>query len=82
MSNELIFALVCALAALGYGFVSVKWILGQPDGNERMREIAGAVQEGAQVTFTHDTWNYIHQQMDEHYQDKRVLGWYHTQATS
>ncbi len=47
MSPELIFALVCAAAALVYGFVSVKWILGQPEGNERMREIAGAVQEGA-----------------------------------
>ncbi len=47
MSSELIFALVCALAAIGYGVVSVKWILAQPEGNERMREIAAAVQEGA-----------------------------------
>jgi K(+)-stimulated pyrophosphate-energized sodium pump len=47
MSNELLFALVCAGVALAYGFVSVKWILAQPEGNERMREIAGAVQEGA-----------------------------------
>ncbi|MDJ0806185.1 MAG: sodium-translocating pyrophosphatase [Gammaproteobacteria bacterium] len=47
MSTELIFALLCAAAALAYGFVSVKWILAQPEGNERMREIAGAVQEGA-----------------------------------
>jgi len=47
MSTELLFALVSAAVALVYGIVSVKWILGQPDGNERMREIAGAVQEGA-----------------------------------
>ncbi len=47
MSPELIFALVCAVAALAYGLVSVKWILAQPEGNERMREIAGAIQEGA-----------------------------------
>jgi K(+)-stimulated pyrophosphate-energized sodium pump len=47
MSPELIFALVCAAAALVYGFVSVKWILAQPEGNDRMKEIAGAVQEGA-----------------------------------
>ncbi|RDH89368.1 MAG: sodium-translocating pyrophosphatase [endosymbiont of Seepiophila jonesi] len=47
MSNELIFSLVCAAAALAYGFVSVKWILAQPEGNDRMKEIAGAIQEGA-----------------------------------
>ncbi|WP_040820230.1 sodium/proton-translocating pyrophosphatase, partial [endosymbiont of Tevnia jerichonana] len=47
MSTELIFALACAAAALAYGFVSVKWILAQPEGNERMREIAAAIQEGA-----------------------------------
>jgi len=47
MNIELWFALACSLLAIGYGFVSVKWILSQPDGNERMREIAQAVQEGA-----------------------------------
>ncbi|MBT2970234.1 MAG: sodium-translocating pyrophosphatase [Candidatus Thiodiazotropha sp. (ex Ctena orbiculata)] len=49
VNTELIFALVCAIAALGYGFLSVKWILAQPEGNEKMREIAGAVQEGAKA---------------------------------
>ncbi len=47
MSLGLIFALLCALVAIGYGITSVKWILAQPEGNERMKEIAGAVQEGA-----------------------------------
>ncbi len=49
MSTGVIFALLCAAAALVYGAVSVKWILAKPDGNDRMREIAGAVQEGAQA---------------------------------
>jgi K(+)-stimulated pyrophosphate-energized sodium pump len=47
MSAGLVFALVCAIAALAYGFYSVSWILKQPDGNDRMREIAAAIQEGA-----------------------------------
>ncbi|MDP1705661.1 MAG: sodium/proton-translocating pyrophosphatase, partial [Sulfurimicrobium sp.] len=47
MSVGLLFALVCAGAALLYGAVSIKWILGLQTGNDRMREIAAAVQEGA-----------------------------------
>ncbi len=47
MSTSLIFALVCAAAALVYGAVSIGWILRKPTGNDRMREIAAAVQEGA-----------------------------------
>ncbi|MGA0115352.1 MAG: sodium-translocating pyrophosphatase [Burkholderiales bacterium] len=49
MTNGLIFALVCALAALVYGVVSIRWIVAQPDGNDRMREIAAAIQAGAQA---------------------------------
>ncbi len=43
------FALVCAVIAILYGAVSTKWILGLPTGNDRMREIQAAVQEGAQA---------------------------------
>ena len=49
MTTPLLFALVCAVLAILYGIVSSKWILAQPDGNDRMREIAAAVQEGAQA---------------------------------
>src|SRR5919205_2931926 len=49
MSPWLIFALVCAIAAIVYGAASIGWIMKKPSGNERMREIALAVQQGAQA---------------------------------
>jgi K(+)-stimulated pyrophosphate-energized sodium pump len=49
MTEGLIFALVCAIAALAYGVASIRWIIAQPDGNDRMREIAAAIQAGAQA---------------------------------
>src|SRR5262252_3278565 len=47
MSQGLLFAFVCAVIAIAYGAISIKWILALPAGNERMREIAAAVQQGA-----------------------------------
>jgi K(+)-stimulated pyrophosphate-energized sodium pump len=49
MDNGLIFAFACALVALAYGAWQTKWILAQPDGNDRMREIAAAIQAGAKA---------------------------------
>src|SRR3954454_23409821 len=45
--HAVLFALVCAAAAVAYGLGLTKWILGRPAGTERMQEIARAVQEGA-----------------------------------
>ena len=47
MSTELIFALACGFVAIVYGLYSRSWILAKPTGNERMQEIAAAIQEGA-----------------------------------
>ena len=50
MSNTaIILALACAGLALLYGAATAKWILSKPDGNDRMREIAAAVQAGAKA---------------------------------
>jgi K(+)-stimulated pyrophosphate-energized sodium pump len=42
-------ALACAIVAILYGIFSAGWIMKQPAGNDRMREIAQAVQEGAKA---------------------------------
>ena len=49
MSGGIIFALACAAIAILYGVVSIRWIVAQPDGNPRMREIAAAISEGARA---------------------------------
>ena len=47
MSAGLLFALACAVVAVLYGAVMTKWIVSLPAGNDKMQEIAKAIQVGA-----------------------------------
>ena len=42
-------ALLCSLVGLGFAYYLIRWVISRPAGNERMRQIAGAVQEGAKA---------------------------------
>ena len=49
MSTGLIFALVCAIAAIVFGVIWINQVLAKPAGSARMQEIAAAVQSGAKA---------------------------------
>src|SRR5690554_7669253 len=42
-------SIICGLIAVLYGFVTSRQVLGAPAGNEKMQDIAAAIQEGAQA---------------------------------
>ena len=49
MNNALIFSLVCAGIAILYGLWLIRRVLARPSGDEKMREIAKAIQVGAKA---------------------------------
>ncbi len=49
VSDGLLISLACALLGLAYAGWLIRWVLAAPSGNDRMREIAHAVQQGAKA---------------------------------
>ena len=49
MSVEFFIVFVCSILSLLYGGFTIKKILEEPQGSDRMKEIASAIQEGAQA---------------------------------
>ena len=49
MESSIIFALISAILAIIYGLILIKLVLRLPKGNEKMQEIAKAIQDGAKA---------------------------------
>ena len=49
MSTPIIFALIAAIAAIAYGAILIAWVMKQPAGNDKMKEIAEAIQKGSKA---------------------------------
>ncbi|ALC12021.1 sodium-translocating pyrophosphatase [Sphingopyxis sp. 113P3] len=47
--NPVLIAIACGLLAVLYGFITSRQVLGASAGNEKMQQIAAAIQEGAQA---------------------------------
>ncbi|MEO5657637.1 MAG: sodium/proton-translocating pyrophosphatase, partial [Nitrospiria bacterium] len=47
--TAMVFSLGCAAAAIVYGAVSARWVVGLSAGSAKMQEIARAIQEGAKA---------------------------------
>jgi len=51
MTISIIFAVACSLAALYFAYSNIQWVMAKPDGNDKMREISQAIEEGASAYF-------------------------------
>ncbi len=49
VTSGLPLSLVCAVIGLGFAIYLIKGILGSSAGNDRMKQIAGAIEEGAKA---------------------------------
>ncbi len=52
MSLALLFSLIASVISILYGVILIFWILKLPQGNEKMQEVARAIQEGARAYLT------------------------------
>ncbi|HSG06240.1 MAG TPA: sodium/proton-translocating pyrophosphatase, partial [Nitrospiria bacterium] len=48
-NGSIIFSIVCGAAAVIYGIMASRWVLGLPAGTDRMQDIARAIQDGAKA---------------------------------
>jgi len=49
MSTSIVFAIVAAVLAVAYGIILILWIMKKPAGDQKMQDIAKAIQQGAKA---------------------------------
>src|SRR5581483_11976484 len=49
LDNGIALSLICALIGLGFAIYLMRWVVASSPGNERMRQIASAIEEGAKA---------------------------------
>jgi len=47
--NAVLLSVICGVVAVAYGVLLIRWLLALPSGDDKMRAVAGAVQEGAKA---------------------------------
>ena len=47
MNTPLILSFLASALAIGYGAILIRWVISRPAGDEKMRSIAKAIQDGA-----------------------------------
>lgn len=58
-------------------------LVGREKGTSHV-EVLGAIEakyaehQAASLTFTHQSWDYIHELLDSKYQKLKIVGWFHT----
>lgn len=60
------------------------FLVGTPEGADGPMRCAGAIPapdargDLTRLTFTHDSWEHVHRELEEHYPDSSLIGWYHS----
>ena len=59
MEQIFLFSSIAGIIAIIYGFITAKQVLNMPSGDKKMRQISGAIQEGASAYLKEAIYYYF-----------------------